>query len=190
MSSSIFIALLRGINVSGANRVPMSELRLACADLGWEAVQTYIQSGNVIFRAKASAAALEGDLERAIERRFGVSIPVLVRSASRWSEYVAWNPFHLESQAEGNRVMLALCKKPPKESAIEELSARSLPDERIVGKEDAFWIHFPMGAGKSKLPSLFDRLAGTPVTMRNWRTVLQLAEMSRQASGSHERTSI
>ncbi|HEX7707071.1 MAG TPA: DUF1697 domain-containing protein [Thermoanaerobaculia bacterium] len=180
MPSSIFIALLRGINVGGANRVPMSELRLACEDLGWAAVQTYIQSGNVVFRAKASAVALERELERAIERRFGLSIPVLVRTAHRWSEYVARNPFPEESRGEANRVMLGLCKATLKESAVEELRARALLGERIVGKEDALWIHFPEGAGKSKLASLLDRHAGAPVTMRNWRTALQLEELAGQ----------
>lgn len=186
MNLEMFIALLRGINVSGRNKIPMRELCSLCIDLGGEDVQTYIQSGNLVFKADTKPAKLETALERAIERQFGLSIPVIVRSAAVWPDYVKDNPFPDASQNEPNLVMLALSKAPPKPDAVEKLQERAVTGERIVQVGDALWIHYAGGVAKSKLsPALFDRLVGSSVTARNWRTVLKLHEMTR-ASLSEE----
>lgn len=179
MSPKIFIALLRGINVSGRNKIPMSELRSLCADLGWKNVQSYIQSGNLVFQANAAAVKLETALEQAIQRQFGLSIPIVVRAAAGWSGYVKDNPFPKESQSEPNHVMLALSKAAPKADAAEMLQERAVNGERIVQIGDALWVHYAAGVADSKLsPALFDRRVGSPVTARNWRTVLKLQEMA------------
>src|SRR5690242_7628158 len=120
-----FIALLRGINVSGHNKVPMAELRSLCADLGWRDVQSYIQSGNLVFQANAKPARLEAELEQAIERQFGLSIAVIVRAAASWPAYVEGNPYPEASESEPNHVMLALSKAPPKPDAAEKLQERA-----------------------------------------------------------------
>lgn len=175
-----FIALLRGINVSGRNQIPMADLRAACAELGWSDVQSYIQSGNLVFRAGGAPASLEEQLEHAIERRFGLSIPVLVRTAAEWPAYVQGNPYPDASRSEPNLVMLALSKTTPRQGAVEELRERAADGERVVQVGDALWIHYAGGAGRSKLsPALLDRLVGSAVTTRNWRTVLRLEELVR-----------
>jgi uncharacterized protein (DUF1697 family) len=176
-----FIALLRGINVSGRNKIAMPDLCLLCADLGWDSVQSYIQSGNLLFRAGHSPAALETTLEAAIERHFSLSIPVIVRAANAWPAYVAGNPYPGATQREPNLVMLALSKAPPKPEAVAQLRERATAGERIVQAGDALWIHYSSGAGRSKLsPALLDRLVGSPVTTRNWRTVLKLHQLAQQ----------
>lgn len=173
-----FVALLRGINVSGRNRVPMAELRPLCETLGWSAVRTYIQSGNVVFEAKGDGSALEAALEKAIERHFGLSIPVIVRSAGQWPIYVNANPFPHEAETGPNRLMLCLSKARPAGDCAEALQARAKDGEQVRLAGDALYIHFPAGSGSSKLsPSLIDRLVGSPVTARNWRTMLTLQEM-------------
>lgn len=175
-----FIALLRGVNVGGRNKIPMQELRALCGSLGWTDVRTYIQSGNVIFRAGAVASALEDVLEHTIQRDLGLSIPVLVRAAADWPVYVRGNPFHDFSRTEPNRVMLALSKRPPRHTAVDELRERAEDGEQIARVGDALWFYYAGGAGKSKLsPTLVDRLVGSPVTARNWRTVLKLDELAR-----------
>jgi uncharacterized protein (DUF1697 family) len=177
---SAWIALLRGINVGGRNMVPMPELRALCAGLGWREVQTYIQSGNLLFRAGGQGAGLETELERAIERRFGFAISVVVRAADAWPAYVEANPFREVSESAPNLVMLALSKAPPKRDAAERLAERAAAGERVVRVGDALWIHFGGGVARSKLaPSLLDRFVGSPVTTRNWRTVLKLDELAR-----------
>lgn len=182
MNLDTFIVLLRGINVGGRNKIPMPELRPLCADLGWENVQSYIQSGNLVLKASATAASLEAELERAIKRRFGLSIPVIVRAGADWPSYVNGNPYPEASQNEPNLVMLALSKAPPKTDAVEGLRERALIGERIVQVGDGLWIHYAGGVGRSKLsPTLLDRLVGSPVTARNWRTVLKLDELARHS---------
>lgn len=179
MPAAGFIALLRGINVSGRNKIPMPELRAVCAELGWRDVQTYIQSGNLLFGADAPAAQLEAELEQAITRRFELSIPVIVRAAAGWPAYVRGNPFPKASEREPNLVMLTLSKAPPRPGALEGLRERAAGGERLAQVGDALWVHYPAGAGATKLsPAVFDRLVGSPVTARNWRTVLKLAELS------------
>lgn len=180
MANAAYIALLRGINVAGRNRIPMPELRELCAGLGLGGVQSYIQSGNLVLRAGAAPAELEAELERAIAGRFGLSVPVIVRAAAAWPGYVAGNPFREASEREANLVMLCLAKKQPREGAVEGLRERAADGERIEGVGDAIWVHYPAGAGRSKLsPALFERLAGSPVTARNWRTVLKLGELAQ-----------
>lgn len=175
---SKFVALLRGINVSGKNRVPMAELRQLCEDLGWSDVATYIQSGNVVFAGKSTAKTHEAELEQAIERGFGLSIPVLVRAAKDWPAYVGGNPFPQAAEAEPNRLMLCLSQRPPNDNAAEKLQERANDGERVKLVGDALWIHFAAGAGTSKLsPALIDRLVGSPVTARNFRTVVKLQDM-------------
>lgn len=179
MLHPMHIALLRGINVSGQNKLPMAELRTACAQLGWQDVQTYIQSGNLVFRAAGAAAALEHALEDLIAQHFGLTIPVIVRAAAEWPALVAGNPFPAASAATPNLVMLMLAKQPPHPDALAALQARAAAGEQLAQVGDALWAYFPAGSGRSKLaPTLIDRLVGSPVTARNWNTVLKLKALS------------
>jgi uncharacterized protein (DUF1697 family) len=174
-----FIALLRGINVGGRARVPMAELRELVGELGWRKVETYIQSGNLVFEAAGKAAALEDALEGVLEKRFGFSPAVIVRPAAAWKAHADSNPFPEASAAEPNRVLLALAKTAPRPGAAREIQARAAAGERVEQAGDALWFHYPAGVGTSKLsPALIDRLAGSPVTARNWRTVQKLQEMA------------
>ncbi len=175
------IALLRGINVGGRNRIPMAELRALAASLGWKEVRTYIQSGNLIFAADGPAAKLEAELEAAIARDFGLAIPVLVRSVAEWNAYAGDDPFPEAVSTEPHLVMLALSKRALAEGAEDALRARAADGEVIVRAGVALWVHFQGGVARSKLsPALLDRLAGSPVTMRNWLTVQKLRELAEE----------
>jgi uncharacterized protein (DUF1697 family) len=178
------IALVRGVNVGGHNRLPMAALRSLCGELGWTDVRTYIASGNVVFREAGPSPALESDLERAIGHRFGLDVAVVVRDAEVWKELVETNPFFDVASAEPNRVALVLSKHPPRPDALAGLLERAADGERVARVGDAIWIHFPGGAGRSRLsPSAIERLVGSPVTARNWRTVRTLGEMAGKPSG-------
>jgi len=174
-----FIALLRGINVSGHNKVPMAELRALCADLGWQGAETYIQSGNLVFTAAGEAADLEQLLEARLGRAFGFTPAVMVRTAAQWKALAAANPFAAASHAEPNRVLMGITKSPPAPGAAEALEARAAAGERVVAAGGALWFHYPIGVGTSKLsPALIDRAAGSALTARNWRTVLALSKIA------------
>ena len=172
-----YVALLRAVNVGGC-KLPMAELREVCAGLGWEKVATYIQSGNVVFDAAGQPAALEAALEQAVTDRFGFERPVIVRSAKQWADYAAGSPFPDEEATRANVLLLGLAKAPVAAGAAEALEARGAAGEQVRQERDALWFFFPDGSGTSKLtPSAIDKAAGSPVTTRNWRTVLKLQEM-------------
>lgn len=174
-----FIALLRGINVSGQKKVPMLELRALCEELGFADVKTYIQSGNLLFRAPSQAEEVEAKLEEAIAAHFGFSVDVLVRTAQTWPAYLKANPFMEASEKEPHRVLMTLAKRPPKPDAVTLLRERAQNRERIEATGEAIWFHYPDGSGTTKLtPALLDRLIGSPATGRNVRTVQKLAELS------------
>ena len=172
------IALLRAVNVGG-RKLPMAELRALCAELGWEDVQTYIQSGNVVFTAPGKREEIEGRLEAAIKARFGMDVPAMVRTASQWSGYVAANPFPKVAEDSPNRLQLLVSKAPPRKDAAEKLMDRAQAGEKVESAGGALWFHYPEGVGTSKLtPAIIDKAAGSPSTSRNWRTVLKLHEMA------------
>jgi len=181
MLRSRFIALLRGINVGGHNKIPMSDLRSLCTEIGWDNVRTYIQSGNLVFSANKTVKLLEDELEQSIERRFGLEISVIVRRADHWSAYVERNPFPEAGKKEPNLLALGLAKATPNSTAVNGLRERAANGEQLAQTRDALWVHFPQGVARSKLtPDLMARLVGSPVTMRNWRTVLKLQDLARQ----------
>jgi uncharacterized protein (DUF1697 family) len=174
-----YVALLRAVNVGGA-ALPMAQLREVCGALGWRRVQTYIQSGNVVFDADAAPAELEAALEQAVEERFGFRRPVIVRSAARWAAYAAGSPFPGQEKAQPNTLLLGVAKAPVAEGAAAAIEARGTAGEQVRQVKDALWLWFPNGSGASKVtPSVIDKAAGSPVTTRNWRTVLKLQEMLR-----------
>jgi uncharacterized protein (DUF1697 family) len=171
------VALLRAVNVGG-RKLPMAELRALCAELCWDDVATYIQSGNVVFTAPGKAEAIAARLEEAIEKRFGLDVPVIVRTAGEWAKLAASNPFAKAAEDEPNRLQLLVSKKAQKPDAAETLMERAQGGERVEAAGGALWFHFPDGVGVSKLtPALIDKACGSPSTGRNYRTVLKLREM-------------
>jgi uncharacterized protein (DUF1697 family) len=176
--TALFVGLLRGINVSGRNMIPMAELRSLCEELKWTGVQSYIQSGNLIFAADGTPAEIERQLEQSITKRFGHSVPAIVRAASDWPSYIKNNPMAEACKISAKSVMLVLSKHPPKPDAARALQERAMNGERVLMAGNALWIHFTDGVAKSKLsPALLDRSIGSTATARNWNTVLKINEL-------------
>lgn len=156
----------------------MAELRIACAQAGLVEVQTYIASGNIVFESQCDPPTLETAIERIVAARFGVSVPAILRTAAQWRELSDGSPFPQAERDEPNRLMLCLSKRPLAADARPAIEARAIAGERVVQERGALWVYYPEGAGTSRLsPALFDRAAGSPVTARNWRTVVKLQEM-------------
>jgi len=184
-----YLALLRGINVGGHKKIPMGELRKLCEELGYTAVQTYIQSGNVIFAwagpAKTTAAAVETALEKALAARFGFAVDVLVRTAKEWPTLLRSNPFPEAALHEPQHLMMALAKRPLSKDCAAALRERAKDGEEIAAVGEVLWINYGGGMARSKLsPALIDRLAGSPVTARNLRTVQKLMELCADAEAN------
>jgi len=174
------VALLRGINVGGNKKVPMAELRDLAAELGWKDVATYIQSGNVVFAAKGAVAALATKLERAIETRFGFVVPVVVLDGADWLTFAKGSPFADAESARPNLLHLGLAKAAPKADAAKVLAPYCTQGERVSIRGAAIWIDFGNGVARSKVtPAVLDRCVGSPVTLRNWKSVQAIASLLR-----------
>jgi uncharacterized protein (DUF1697 family) len=173
------VALLRGINVGGNRKVPMSELCALATKAGLKDVIHYINSGNIVFEAgKLKADQVEGLLEKAIEKHFGFHVDVIVRTATQWKKYAAGSPFPAAAKERPNFLHLGLSKERCNKDIAKQLADYAKLGEKIKLVGDAIWVDFVGGAGKSKLtPPLFEKTAGSPVTMRNWNTVLKLQAM-------------
>jgi uncharacterized protein (DUF1697 family) len=174
-----WIALMRGINVGSTRKLPMIELRALCDGLGWERPETYIQSGNLIVGAPGNEAKVRVALEKAIAERFGMKVDVIVRAASDWQGFADTNPFAGDTKALPKLVHLCLSRDPLKDGATEALRERAVAGERIEAVGGALWIDFAeSGVARSKLtPAYIDKCAGSPVTARNWNSVLKIGEM-------------
>jgi uncharacterized protein (DUF1697 family) len=174
-----FVALMRGINVGGTRRLPMAELRALSVKIGLYRPETYIQSGNLIVDADMAADEVRALLERAIDKRFGLRVDVVVRSALQWHRTVAANPFAGETAAVPKMLHLYLSCHPLKPSAAKELEPKAQAGERLAVVRGALWIDYGVdGVGKSKLtPLVLDKACGSPATGRNWNTVVNIGEM-------------
>ncbi len=179
--TDVQVALLRGINMGGKNRLPMKDLAAMLAAAGCSDVETYIQSGNAVFRAPAALARkLPGVLEGAISKRFGFRVPVVLRSAGELGQVARGNPF-LAAGADPATLHVAFLAGLPSASRAGGLDAhRSPPDELAVrGRE--IYLRLPNGVARSKLTNAwFDSALGTTSTLRSWRTVLELLELVRR----------
>ncbi len=175
-----YIALLRGINVGGHNKLPMKDLRVLFEGAGCNNVRTYIQSGNIVFEASnALAARVPETIGTAINARFGYTIPVVTRTAASLATAVANNPY-ADLDTDERFLAVAFLADEPDAAQIASLEHdRFAPDIfTVAGRE--IYLHYPNGVARSKLTNAyFDRRLGTVSTVRNWRTTRQLLEMSR-----------
>ena len=175
-----YLALLRGINVGGKNILPMKDLAEFFIESGCTEVRTFIQSGNVIFRASPSLGSRAADLVAAkIKNRFGHQPPMVLRTDAELEAAITNNPF-ISADADENHLHVMFLADKPTPVAVKALDPNRSPPERflVVGRE--IYLCLPNGAGKSKLTNAyFDSKLDTISTLRNWRTVTKLNEMMR-----------
>ena len=174
-----YVALLRGINVGGNNLLPMKDLAAIFAKAGCSDVSTYIQSGNVVFRADpALAAKLPELISKAIAKGFKMEIPLIVRSAAELRKVAAAHPL-AKPGADPKYLNVGFLAKRPDAAALAGLDPKRSPPDVFVVKGSEIYIHFPNGGARSKLTNqYFDSKLGTVSTYRNWNTVLKLLEMA------------
>lgn len=176
------IALLRGVNVGGANRLPMAELRSDLEALGFEHVRTYIQSGNVVFRSDGdNCAALADTIAENIEGRHGFQPTVIVLPAQRLRQAMAANPFP-GAEAEPRTLHLYFLAGQPADRDLSALQKAATATERFHLGDQVLYLHTPDGYGRSKLASRIEAALGVPATARNWRTVTRLRAILDQGT--------
>ena len=182
--SSTFVALLRGINVGGKNSLRMKDLVAIFERAGCAHVRNYIQSGNVVFEAEpARAGVLAAHVYAEIETRFGLRVPVMLRSARELRAVASKSPFLGTGASLASLHVMFLADDPGKSRAASLDPERSPPDRFVVrGRE--IYLACPNGVGRSKLTSAwFDAKLGTVSTARNWNTVLKLVAMCGEREG-------
>jgi uncharacterized protein (DUF1697 family) len=172
------LALLRGVNVGGKNKLPMSELAALFEEAGCSNVRTLIQSGNVVFTAGAAVSKkLAAVIEKKIEDRFGFRTPVVLRTAEELRAAIANNPFHSPS-ADGDALHVMFLADVPGAAQIAALDPNRSPGDRFAVHRREVYLHLPNGVARTKLSNAwFDAKLQTVSTIRNWRTVQKLLEM-------------
>jgi uncharacterized protein (DUF1697 family) len=173
-------ALLRGINIGSSKRISMPALREIVESLGHRVVETYQQSGNVVFTpARGSRKDLGRKLESAIAKETGLDVQVLVRTGRELAGVVSANPYPVDDPT---HVVVAFLGKAvtPARLGLGDLNVYA-PDELTQIRRELF-ISVPNGQARSKLmEELTKRRQPTVVTVRNWRTVLAMAELTSDA---------
>lgn len=181
-SMAIHIALVRGINVGGRNRIAMADLRELAESLGFDRVQTVLQSGNLIFDSgRRTGPALEQKLEAETANQFNVSVDYVVRTAHDLQKLIDRNPFPDEAEREPSRFVVVALKDAPNPKNVRSLEAAIQGPERVraVGKQ--LYIVYPKGQGRSKLTNaVIERTLGLRGTARNWNTMLKLQAQAQQ----------
>lgn len=177
---TIYVALLRAINVGGHKQVCMADLRELLTELGLSDARSILQSGNLVFRAEARRGAeLERLLETGAEQRLGLQTDFFVRSAEEWQAIVASNPFPQEAEHDPGHLAVVFLKDAPTTGCVEALEASITGPEVVRAHGKHAYIVYPIGMGRSRLTNaLIERKLGTRGTARNWNTVQKLAALA------------
>lgn len=173
------IALFRGINVGGNNKLPMKELVAVLEGLGLKNIHTYIQSGNVVFAGKESdKSKLAAKIGAAIKKSHGFEPKVLLLDAAKLEKVIKANPFP-EGEAEGNILHFNFLENIPTKPDLAGMEKVRATNERFELKGDVCYLYAPDGIGCSKLAASMEKLLDVPITGRNWNTVKKLQEMAK-----------
>ena len=178
----VLIALLRAVNVGSHNKVKMDALRTLCTSLKFKDVQTYVQSGNVVFRTKEEdLIRVSARMEKAIEGSFGCRPNVIVRTPSEFRDVIVRNPFAARDGMEPSKLLVMfLATDPAAEARQKILQMKTDPEELQLYSRELF-IYFPEGMGRSKLQiGVIEKALKTPGTTRNWNTVNNLLAMAEK----------
>ena len=177
--NDMHVALLRGINVGGKNRLPMKELAAMFRGVGCSDIQTYIQSGNVVFRAEAALARrVPALITGAIWAGFGLKVPVVTRTGDEIAAVAANNPF-LTAGVDPKILHVAFLMDRPDPSSIAALDPDRSPPDVFSVRGGEIYLRCPNGVARSRLTAqYFDSTLKTTSTARNWNTVLALLELA------------
>jgi uncharacterized protein (DUF1697 family) len=178
-SKSTYVCLLRGINVSGHKIVKMDQLRAAFETLDFVDVKTYVQSGNVVFKAPTKASGkLAEKIEEKVLHQFGFSVPVLVKTAEEVSRVIKNNSFLKEEDIDASKLHVTFLSQTPEKTSLKMLDAIVVGSDRFHCSAEIVYLYCPGGYGKTKLSNnALEKVLSVKATTRNWNTVNKLHEM-------------
>jgi uncharacterized protein (DUF1697 family) len=174
-----YVAMLRGVNVGG-NALKMDWLREACEKEGLRDVQTYVQSGNIVFKAASNAEKLAVMLKSIVDAKTRLPVSVVVRNANQMSKIVAENVYLKRKGIDATKLHVTFLAARPA-TALDKTRL-----DKLAGDRDSFhlsgteiYLHCPINYGQTKLSNTaIEKIAGVGATTRNWKTVVTLAEMA------------
>lgn len=173
-----FIALLRGVNIGKAKRVPMAEFRTLLSGLGYTDVNTLLNSGNAVFHASSGAASSHAtDIADAIARRLNVQVPVIVKSSKELDSIVSENPI-AASPDDYSRFLVAFVQHPKVLAELLPIKPLLVRPERFVVGKHAAYLFLANGILQSKAGEAILGKTGRSATTRNWATVLKLQALA------------
>jgi uncharacterized protein (DUF1697 family) len=182
----VMIAMLRGVNVGGHNKIRMEALRALCTKLKLRDACTYVQSGNVIFRTdERDLASLAKRLQNAIERDFGFRPDIVLRTSAELRDVIARNPFAKRRDIEPSRLLVTfLASDPGPEARDRAAKIKTEPEELRMDRREVY-IYFPNGMARPKmsLPTI-ERTLRTSGTGRNWNSVTKMLEIAEKLESS------
>jgi|SRR5579862_5066101 uncharacterized protein (DUF1697 family) len=178
----VLIAFLRGINVGGHAIVKMDALRALFVSLKFQEPQTYVQSGNIVFKTnERSLPAIAVSIQRAIEKKFACRPEVVLRTVEDLRGVVAKNPFAKRRDIEPGKLLVSFLAAAPVKDAAASLRLMAISPEELHLLDRELYIYFPNGMGKTKLPwSRLDKVLKTPGTGRNWNSVNAILAMAEK----------
>lgn len=179
-----YISILRGINVSGHNLIKMDALRDLYAALKFKNIETYIQSGNVVFQSRTTDVhELEKKISALLLRQFSAQVPVLVLELDELRKVVKRNPFVNNRKEDPKALLVTFLSDVPKKEDLTSIEGKAaMPDEFIVSHR-AVYLFCPKGYGNTKLTNtFFEKKLKVVATARNWNTVLELVKMAERIS--------
>ena len=183
---SLYVALLRGINVSGQKKILMADLRVLFAEAGFAQVQTYIQSGNVIFGSPKTSNVVEIKLliEQAIERNYSYHVAVTILAPEEIKNILHGNPF-VQQNLDITKLGVTLLSDLPSQEQIMLLDTYDFTPDEFIYQDKLVYVYYPNGFGRSKLTNnFFESKLKRSATSRNWKTMLKLHELSSQVRES------
>ncbi len=175
-----YIAILRGINVGGRRKILMADLKSYFRNLGFQEVQTYIQSGNVLFSSNQDlkAEAIENLLEAEILKSFGFEVPVIVRTSDQLKKAINNNPFYKSTDVDIERLHLTLLKQDPSQENLDKLKDFKQENDDFKIENRNVFVYCSGKYSDSKFSNkFFESKLKVTATTRNWKTILKLAEM-------------
>jgi uncharacterized protein (DUF1697 family) len=177
-----YVALLRGINVSGNKNIRMQELITIFKSLGFKDVKTYVQSGNVIFNStKKNKNELRSIILEKIEHVFGFPITVLLRTLHELQRIIAINPFLKDKNVDTGKLHITFLSDTPSESALNQVKEMHDKQDEFVISAQEIYLHCPKGYGRTRFSNnYFEKKLGVTATTRNWKTVIQLVEIAKE----------
>jgi uncharacterized protein (DUF1697 family) len=183
---TVIISLLRGVNLAGHHAIKMEALRTLYASLGLQDAQTYVQSGNVVFRTKkAELGSLAGRIESAIEQSFGFRAGVVLRTTSDLRAVLARNPFANRSDVVPSKFLVGFLATEPTAQARDLIRAMTTTPEEVHIDGRELYIYFPNGMARPKLSTTaIDKALKIVWTGRNWNTVTRLLAMAERLEDS------